>query len=365
MNVVRRGNILRKSAGRISGDLRGSTGLVGRATIVDVAEKAGVSVATVSRVVNGNYPVRECTRKKVQEAIGELRYVPNIQARELNTRHSSSVGVVVPSFYNMYFAEIVDGIEEMLHRNGFSMLLTCMQNNAALERECVRNLVSRNVSGIILASPDTENVDAEFYDLTSRQVPLVFVNSPLSISNASHVSNDEHAGMILALEHLYDIGHRKILLVCGDNGGAYLMKKMAYREFMDSKGLYTEENIINIGDGNSIDAAERTERLLEGRLGDPSSATAACCCNDVMACGVLNAARHAGLSVPEQFSVTGFDNTPLSRYVDPEITTVDQNMAKLGHVAVKLLLEKIETGKDRNVVLENHLVMRKSTGFLS
>ena len=126
------------------------------ATIVDVAKMAGVSVATVSRVVNGNYPVKVETRERVQTAIETLHYVPNVQARELNTRRSSTIGVVVPGLYNMFFAEVIDGIEETVRKDGLSLLLNCAKNDPQQEMNCINALVSRNVSGIIVISPLTQ-----------------------------------------------------------------------------------------------------------------------------------------------------------------------------------------------------------------
>ncbi|MFC2768828.1 MAG: LacI family DNA-binding transcriptional regulator, partial [Mitsuokella sp.] len=117
-----------------------------KATITDVADRAGVSVATVSRVVNGNYPVRRATRARVKAAIAALSYVPNIQARELNMQRSSSIGVVVPGFENMFFAEVLKGIEDRLRQSSYSLLLACAENDSAQEKRCVMDLLARNAS---------------------------------------------------------------------------------------------------------------------------------------------------------------------------------------------------------------------------
>ena len=165
-----------------------------KATIVDVAKESGVSVATVSRVVNGNYPVREKTRLKVENAIKKLEYVPNLQARELNTQRSSSIGVVVPSFDNMFFAQVLDGIEEYLRQSSYSLLLACAQNDAAREEECVRDFITRNVSGVIVVSPNTETAVSEFYENTAARLPLVFVNSERERAGISYVTSDQRGG---------------------------------------------------------------------------------------------------------------------------------------------------------------------------
>ena len=134
-----------------------------KATIVDVAKRAGVSVATVSRVVNANYPVKKETRERVEKAIDELAYVPNVQARELNMRRSSTIGVVLPSLYNMFFAQVVDGIEDYLRQGSYSLLISCAKNDPQQEMRCITALVSRNVSGIIVVSPNTAGIKESFY----------------------------------------------------------------------------------------------------------------------------------------------------------------------------------------------------------
>ena len=128
------------------------------ATIVDVAKEAGVSVATVSRVVNGNYPVKPETKVAVSAAIEKLHYVPNVQARELNQRRSTTIGVVVPSLYNMFFAEVIDGIEATVRKDKYSLLLNCAQNDPEQEQACIRALVARNVAGLIVISPNTQAI---------------------------------------------------------------------------------------------------------------------------------------------------------------------------------------------------------------
>ena len=165
-----------------------------KATIIDVAKESGVSVATVSRVVNGNYPVREKTRIKVEDAIKKLEYVPNLQARELNMQRSSSIGVVVPSFDNMFFVQVLDGIEEHLRQSSYSLLLACAQNDAAREEECVRDFITRNVSGVIVVSPNTETAVSEFYENTAARLPLVFVNSARELAGISYVTSDQSSG---------------------------------------------------------------------------------------------------------------------------------------------------------------------------
>lgn len=333
-----------------------------KSTIIDVAKESGVSVATVSRVVNGNYPVREKTRLRVERAIAKLEYVPNLQARELNKQRSSIIGVIVPSFDNMFFAEVLDGIEEHLRQSAYSLLLACAQNDPAREEQCVRDFIARNVSGVIVVSPNTETAAAEFYEGTAARVPLVFINSAREIPGISYVTSDQRGGARAALDHLFRYGHERILFVQGENSDSYRMKEDVYRAVMQARGTFREEDIVNIGDGNRIETVENTMFLLmDMMLG--LAATAIFCCNDLMAMGAVNACQRMGKRVPQDISVIGYDNTALSKYTAPQLTTIDQHMKRLGSAAARLMLDKIEEGTTENIVLPNTVVERATTGF--
>lgn len=331
------------------------------ATIVDVAKMAGVSVATVSRVVNGNYPVKVETRERVQAAIETLHYVPNVQARELNMRRSSTIGVVVPSLYNMFFAEVIDGIEETVRKDGLSLLLNCAKNDPQQEMNCINALVSRNVSGIIVISPNTADIKESFYAELVKRIPLVFINGYHRIPNVSYVGNDEKLGSRQALEYLEELGHRRILFVRGANSDSYAIKEEAYRQHMAENKRLEERLIVNIGEGNGVETVDSTMESLLAFIPQVKP-TAIFCCNDLMAVGALNACKRLGLKVPEDISVIGYDNISLSRLIEPKLTTMDQNMFQLGSNAAALLTEKIRGGKSKRITLDNVLITRDSTG---
>lgn len=333
-----------------------------KATIIDVAREAGVSVATVSRVVNGSYPVRAKTREKVERAIAKLEYVPNIQARELNTQRSSSIGVVVPGFDNMFFAEVLDGVEEYLRQSSYSLLLACAQNDPQREEACVRDFITRNVSGVIVVSPNTESAATEFYETTAARLPMVFINSAREIPGISYVTSDQRGGARAALEHLFDYGHERILFVRGENSDSYRVKEDVYRAVMQERGMFHAEDIVSIGDGNRIETVENTMFILMDRILD-FAPTAIFCCNDLMAMGAVNACQRMGRRVPQDISVIGYDNTALSKYTAPQLTTIDQHMGDLGREAARLMRKRIEEGTAENIVRANTLVERETTGF--
>lgn len=332
-----------------------------KSTIVDVAKKANVSAATVSRVMNGNYPVKEETKKRVLEVIEELNYIPNMQARELTQQKSATIGVVVPSINNMFFPEVINGIESSLKANSLSLVLACSNNDKDEEKICINNLLSRNVSGIIVVDPNTENIKSKFYHNISKQTPLVFVNGHSTSSNISSVVNDEAMGASIALSHLIDNNHKDILFVRGKDSYSYDIKEEVYKKTMEDLNNFKSENIINIGNGNSSETVDNTVNIFLDVL-TKSSATAIFACNDLMAVGVLNACKKLNLDVPSKLSIIGFDNIVLSKFVEPKLTTLDQNMFLLGTNAASLLLEKIELGNStsKRIILMNSLVERET-----
>ena len=328
-------------------------------TIQDVAEKANVSVATVSRVMNGNYPVKAETRETVLKVIKELNYIPNMQARELTKQKSTTIGVVVPSINNMFFTELVYGIENELKTNSLSIILACTNGDSDEEQKCVNNLISRNVSGIIVAGPGTENIKAKFYDNISHKIPLVFINSEYMDSNISYVSNDEASGAKIALTYLLDNNHKDILFVRGKDSYSYDIKEKIYKEIMAKN--FDSSKIINIGNGNTSDTVDNTMNIFLDILNN-SSSTAVFACNDLMAVGVLNACKKLGIKVPNEISIIGYDNIPLSKFVEPKLTTMDQNMFFLGANAAQLLVEKIDCDNkfSKRIILNNSLVERET-----
>ena len=333
-----------------------------KVTIQEVAKKANVSVATVSRVMNGNYPVKEETKEAVLKAIEELNYIPNMQARELTKQKSTTIGVVVPSLSNMFFPEVVNGIDNHLKKKGFSIVLTCSNNNSKEEKACINNLISRNVSGIIVVGPRTEVIKSKFYDRIAKATPLVFINSEYTSNNISSVCNDEQKGAEEAISYLMNKNHNNILFIRGKDTYSYDIKEKVYTDIFEKLNNFKTENIINIGDGNSSETVENTMNKLIDIL-PKTKATAIFACNDLMAVGVLNACKKLKIKVPQSMAIVGYDNIPLSKFVEPKLTTMDQNMFLLGINAAMLLIEKIELDNQysKQIILNNILIERETT----
>lgn len=333
-----------------------------KVTIHDVASRAGVSIATVSRVISHNKNVGKETRKKVILAINELQYIPNAAARELNKKKSSTIGVVVPSIGNMFFTDVISGIENDCKHHGYSLFLCVCDHDAQLEKKQIYNLMSRNVAGIIIVDANLKNIKENFYAEVANLVPMTFINGMIDLENVSCISNDEMMGTITALTYLMEKKHHNILFVRGAHSRSYDIKEEAYTLFMKQRGWFHEERIINIGEGNSLETVKNTTDTIAVTLRKDQNISAVLACNDLMALGVMNASKKLNLKVQRDLSVIGFDNIELCQMIEPNLTTMDQNMYLLGSNASMLLQDIILKKCCKKILLNNILVERNTVG---
>lgn len=331
-----------------------------KVTIQDVAKEAGVSITTVSRVINNNYPVSEKTRKKVEEVIRKLDFKPNILARGLIHQKTNTVGVIVPSITNLFFPTVVKAIENILRKDGYSIYLCNTDNIDEEEIRYVNSLLSRQVDGIIVIDPQTSNMKNGFYEKLQKDIPLVCINGYNRGISCNFVLNDEETGAVEAVEYIIKLGHKHIALVRGENSYSYDLKENAYKDVMEKYGYKDNEQVINIGPGNNDETMDITMNKIKNVLENLNHPTAFFACNDLMALGIVNACKRVGLDVPTDISVVGFDNTVISTLVEPKLTTVDQNMYALGENAANMLLKNIGNKNDntQKIVLNTKLIIR-------
>lgn len=333
-----------------------------KVTIQDVAKEAGVSITTVSRVINNNYPVSISTREKVEKAIEKLNFNPNLLARSLIHSKTNTIGVIIPSITNLFFPLVVKGIESELREHGYTIYLCDTDNNEEYEIDYTNSLLARQVDGIIAIDPSTKNIKSGFYEKVSQELPLVCINGYSKGIKCNFVLNDEETGAVQAIEHLIKLGHEKIALVRGENSYSYDLKEDIYVEIMKKYNFESNIKIINIGNGNKDETTAMTIAKIMDELQKLKDITAFFTCNDLMALGVINACKKLNLDVPKDISVIGFDNISVASLVEPQITTVDQNMYDLGRRASKLLLENIEkqVNNTQKIVLDTKLIIRES-----
>lgn len=333
------------------------------ATINDVAREAGVSITTVSRVLNNNYPVKQETRVKIEEAIKRLNYRPNAMARSLITKKTSMLGVIVPGITNLFFPTIVEAIEDISKGKGYSISLCNTGGEPEEETKLVGELIAKQVDGIIVIDPNMGNLHKGFYDKISKTTPVIIVSGAPYGSKCNFVCYDEEVGTIEAFNYLLSLKHDKIAFVRGHSSFSYDIKEKIYRNIIEKEEFHYEK-VINVGKGNSIEVVEKTADIIEKLLISEERPTAIFACNDLMAVGVINACNKLKIKVPEQISIIGFDNTLLSNITQPKLTTVDLNMKEIGHASALELISLIgnETQGRKKVILDTRLVVRESCG---
>jgi LacI family transcriptional regulator len=332
-------------------------------TIHDVAEKAGVSIATVSRVINNNYPVKDETRKKIEKAIEELGYVPNEIARSLILKSTSSVGIIVPGITNLFFPTIVEEINKTLRDEGFIISLFTTDGDPKTEKKLVDNIISRNMDGVIVIDPSVDNLENGYFEGVSKKIPTIIINGNTNKYNCNFVSYDEEVGTKEAFNYLLELGHKEIVFIRGDKSLSYDLKENIYRKFIRDNNLKYEK-VISVGMGNSLDVVEKTQEIFEEFLSLNRGATGVFACNDLMAVGVINACNKSGIKIPEDMSVIGFDNTLLSNISHPKITTVDLNMKEIGQTAAFEIMNMTKKNivSTKKIVYDTKLIHRESCG---
>ncbi|MFJ3668582.1 LacI family DNA-binding transcriptional regulator [Streptomyces sp. NPDC090106] len=309
------------------------------ATMADVARSAGVSVATVSHVLNGTRPVLPHTRQAVLDAMDELGYTPNALARSLVTSRTRSIGLAVSAIGNPYFTEILQGVEAEALRHGYGLLLADPHDDPVHEREVVQLLHERRVDGLIVA-PSAQPSALLGY-LERHRVPAVFldrlVDGPRDIDQVCAESAGPTAGLVT---HLAGLGHRRIGLVAGLPGLSTSSERVAgYRDGLAAAGLPYDERLVAHGESASAGAERATAALLS--LDAPP--TALVTANNAMTLGALRTLRDRGLSVPGDLALCCFDDFPWADLFSPRLTAVAQPGREIGVQAVRVLLERLDT----------------------
>lgn len=324
----------------------------------DVAERASVSVTTVSHVINQSRPVSDELRGRVLAAMEELGYQPNTLARSLRRGETHTIGIIIPDSANPFFAEVARGIENTSFEHGYSVILCNTDND--LERESLYTdvLVKKQVDGILFvaAGLSAENIQA----LQKRGIPLVIVDRQVSGVEVDSVLTDNVQGGLLATRHLIELGHNRIGCIVGPSDLTPSAARITgYQQALNEAGISYDEALIVKGDFQYESGFEAANKLLS--MDD--SPTAIFAFNDLMAVGALSNALERGLEIPTDLSVVGFDDVRPALYANPPITTVRQPKYEIGVLATQMLLERMHdpTLPPRTHVLETQLVIRHST----
>jgi DNA-binding LacI/PurR family transcriptional regulator len=322
-----------------------------KVTLGDVAENAGVSQATASRVLNGKDGVSHHTRSAVISAARHLGY------RRAATRQGRVIGVVLPELVNPIFATFGHRFATSLAQSGYTPVLCSQTVGGVSEDDWVEMLLEREMAGLIVVSghhADTHASSERYLRLIDRHIPLVLVNGRVDDLHAVFVSDDDHDAMRLAVSHLSELGHERIGLAAGPAHYIPVIRKVeGFATAVGGRSLLVEHSLFTIEGG----------RAAAGALID-QGATGIVCASDLMALGAIQAARSRGRKVPRDLSIVGYDDSPMMAFTDPALTTVRQNVPAMCNAAVRALLEQL-AGRSllrQEYLFQPELVVRGSTG---
>ncbi len=328
-------------------------------TILDVANFAGVSPATVSRVLN-NYPhISDEVRRAVQDAITHLSYEPNRVAQRLRATRSKLIGIIVTDITNPFFNMIMSSIESVFFDKGLSVLMSNTTANPQKELDYLTMMENEEVAGLVIA-PTSENVD-RIAEMAASGLPIVVIDRRLSNAQVDMVLADNLSGAQAAVEHLINLGHRRI----GHIGGRMRLtsgreRYLGYKQAMEKHNLPVPEGWVRFGDHRDESGYIHALELLDEN--DPP--TAWFIANNMMTLGALNALHDRGKRIPEDVAIVGFDDMPWAVSLNPPLTVVSQPTLEIGNRAANMLLERIEQPDlpPRTEILETKLVVRASCG---
>ncbi|MEP6908254.1 MAG: LacI family DNA-binding transcriptional regulator [Pseudoxanthomonas sp.] len=326
-------------------------------TIKDVARVADVSVATVSRALNGHSNVVADVRERVHAVARSLKYSPNAAARSLSSRRTHTLGVVLPDLYGEFFSELVRGIDQAARLSGMHLLVSSDHGHPEEQSAALRTMVGR-VDGLLVMSPYVAKPALLAEDLSL--LPVVLINTQAVADGFAAISVDNYGGAVEMVEHLVKAGHRQIAFVAGPQENFDAHERLrGYRDALARRVPSSTEWIIP-GDFDEASGYRAGQQMLAATA-LPDAVFAA---NDMMALGCLFAFAQAGINVPGDIAVAGFDDIPLARYVHPTLTTMRVNIADVGARAVAMLLESIaggSTGSPGTVRLDADLIVRESS----
>ncbi|GFR37570.1 catabolite control protein A [Insulibacter thermoxylanivorax] len=327
-------------------------------TIYDVAREAGVSMATVSRVVNNNPNVKPQTRKKVYEAIERLGYRPNAVARGLASKRTTTVGVVIPDISNAIIAEVARGIEDIANMYHYNIILCNADMRKEKEIRVINTLLEKQVDGLLfMGGLVTEDHIQAF---RTSNVPVVLCATSDVEQSVPSVDIDHQLAAYDAVQALITRGHKKIALISGvlEDLTHYYQRYLGYRKALEEAGIPFREDYVRIGNGRYESGLEVMNYFME--LEDRPTAILAA--NDEMAIGAIHTVLDHGLSVPDDISIIGIDNVRMASMVRPRLSTVAQPMYDIGAVSMRLLtkLMKKEHVEEERVILPHELIIRDS-----
>jgi|SRR5690625_2853542 len=326
-----------------------------KVTIYDVAKKADVSIATVSKVINNTGNMREETRKKVSDVIKELDYLPNLMASALTGKGTQTIGLLIPDISNPFFSAMARYIEDSAHEQGMSVIMCSIDSSIEKERKYIELLQRKQIDGLIVASL--------FHDknllkgLISKGIPIVMLAYDDSTFDVSIVSVDDFKGGYEAASHLFSKGHRKIVVIAEHTHSSDL-RLYGYKVALEGRGLEYDENLIY-----KTSASIENGKLYFEKAYKEIQPTAIFAFNDLLAIGAIKGATEKGIRIPQELAIIGFDNTILATTTVPGLTTIAQPIKEMAQKTVEILIEEIQGQKrtKKRILFDPELITRGTT----
>ncbi len=326
--------------------------------IYDIAEKAGVSIATVSRTLNGG-PVKEKTKKRILEIIEEEGYIPNVYAKNLNSQSVNIVGIFLPDIEDIYGSRVVAVLEKEMKKKGYDMILYNIGNGIDEISKYVSMMISRRIDALFVVGSKFQQSPAfEVLHRASEQMPIIGINTEFDCDGMYSVISDDRQAIIDTVKTLYDRGHKRFLYLYDTRTPSGVKKLSGFCEGIDKVGLEIDDQIMRWSPRYYLDAKETTLDVLKNN----TDVTAIICAEDELAVGVVKAVLEVGYKIPEEIAVVGYDNSNLSYSCIPEITSVDNLPTELVTIATDIFT-KVTNGEKapRQTVIKCNLVERETT----
>lgn len=329
--------------------------------ITAVAERARVSTATVSRVINGTANVSPETAERVREAIQTLDFYPDISARTLGSGRSGLYGLIISDITNPYFPELVKAFEDIAVEHGQDVLIANTDYDPKRMEACVIRMLQRKVDGVAIMTSEME--DRLIHTFSNRQIPTVFMDTRKGVKGVSTVRVDYAAGVKQAMQHLFDFGHQRIAFISGPLAlSSAQVRAEAFTKSLRQNGLAREPHMVQEGDHRVEGGHAAMQRILKAS----ERPTAVLASNDLTAIGAIGAIHEAGLRIPEDISIIGFDDIELSAYTQPSLTTLHVPRRELAATAFRSLFRDRDgvasmSGLKLEHVIRPWLIVRRST----
>ena len=326
--------------------------------IYDIAEKAGVSIATVSRTLNGG-PVKEKTKKKIMEIIEEEGYIPNVYAKNLNTQSVKIVGVFLPNIEDIYGSRIIAVLEKEMKRKGYDMILYNIGDGIDQISKHVSMMISRRIDALfVVGSKFQESPALEILAKAAEKMPVIGINTHFDQEGMYSVLSDDRQAIIDTIKLLHDRGHRRFLYLYDTRTPSGRKKLGGFCEGIENVGLEIDNQIMHWCNGYYMDAKEITTEILTNN----TDVTAIMCAEDELAVGAVKAVLEGGYKIPEEIAVVGYDNSRLSYCCIPEISSVDNMPTELVNIASDLFTKVVSGEKaPRFTKVKCNLVERGTT----